>query len=69
MHIKTSFDVLSLHREIVPAYLHRPSGHWIVTGTAKPNGGTVMLDNEGQIIRDCATKCDAVAYLNRSGAA
>ena len=64
MSIKTSLDVLS-----VPAYFHRPSGHWIVTGTAKSNGGAVILDDAGQIVRVCTTKCDAVAYLNRSVAA
>lgn len=66
MSINTTLDVLSLHRELVPVYFHRASGHWIVTGTAKSNGGSVVVDDAGQIIRVCTTKCDAVAYLNRS---
>ena len=69
MSIKTTLEVLSLHRDLVPAYFHRRTGLWIIKGTAKSNGGAVVVDDAGQIIRVCTTKCNAISFLDKSAAA
>ena len=51
------------HREVVPAYFVRSTGHIIVTGVAGSNGGAIIFDQLGNIVMACASKRDALASI------
>lgn len=64
MTITTALQSLSTHRDLVPAYLHRPSGRWIVTGLSRTHGGAVVVDDHGQIVAAYASKRAALRSID-----
>lgn len=61
--IATALQSISPDRELVALYYHRPTDCLIVTGIAKSNGGAMIVDASGQIVRTCSSKREALASL------
>lgn len=64
-HIVQALQKLCTHRAVVPAYYHRESGQWVVAGTAKTNGGAVVIDDDGRIVQAYSSKRDALAAITK----
>lgn len=63
-NIAVALKSISTHRELVPAYYHRPSGKWIVTGLSHTAGGAAVLDDDGQIVSAFASKRAALHSID-----
>ena len=63
MTIFKAIDRVSTHRDVVPAYYHRPSRSWVITGVCKTAGGAVVVDATGGISRIFDSKRDALASI------
>lgn len=63
--IEIALKSFSTNREVLPVYYHRPTECWIVTGIGNANGGAVIVDAQGQIMRICSSKREAVASLHK----
>ena len=64
--ISSAFQSVSTHRDVVPAYYAPRAGVFIITGVGTTNGGAVIVEEAGQIVRACASKRDALAVVNNN---
>lgn len=63
-NIAAALQSISTHRDVVPAYYHRASGKWIVTGLSHTGGGAAVLDDDGQIVSAFASKRAALQSID-----
>lgn len=61
--ILRAFESVCEHRDVVPTYFVRSKGVFIITGVGATNGGAVIVDHTGQIVRACPTKRAALASI------
>lgn len=58
-----ALESVSVHRDVVPVYFVRSANRFIITGVGKTNGGAIIVDDAGQIVRACSSKKDALAAI------
>lgn len=63
MPIATILESVCQHRDVVPAYFVRSTGHWIVAGVANRNAGAVVIDPSGAIVSAHPSKRAALASI------
>jgi hypothetical protein len=65
-NIVQALDTICRHRDVVPAYYHRASGAWIVTGVAKTNGGAIIVGPDGRFGGSFTSKRAALEAISNS---
>lgn len=61
--ISQALQSVSTHRDVVPAYFVRSAGVFVVAGIAGSNGGAVIVNYRGEIVRAFRSKRDALASI------
>ncbi len=64
MSIASALKGISAHRDVVPLYYDRRSGHFIVTGVYRTKPGAFVVDADGRIGKLYPTKRDALASIS-----
>lgn len=63
-NIVQALDSIASHRDVVPAYFHRASKKWIVTGVSKTHGGAIVVGPDGAFAGSYTSKRAALESIN-----
>lgn len=65
MSISQIFENVNMRRDVVACYFVPAARAMVITGVGgSGNGGAVVLDDFGQLVRSFETKRDAIAFIS-----